>query len=164
MRLGSMIAGTVWLLCAGSAVAQSREAAMTPPGNPECRDYTVQPAVDGKPASVVGHACHAPDGRWQVVGAAPHSQAGVPAIGYPPPVVYYPYGSWLIGPPPAFSGGSFVFFGRRQLDHFHAFPQFHRFSPRFHRFSRFVPRFHGVPRHHFGGFGMRSFGVSRGHR
>lgn len=157
MRLSLMIAGSVLLLCGGSAGARSQEATIAPPGNAECRDYTMQAAIDGKPGGFVGHDCQAPDGRWQVVTGMPQSRPVVPLIQYPPPVVNYPYGGWLVGPPAGFSAGSFVFFGHPPFRQFHAFP-------RLHRFSRFSPRIHGVPRHHFRSFGMRSFGMARGHR
>lgn len=157
MRLSLMIAGSVLLLCGGSAVAQAQEATITPPGHAECRDYTMQAGIDGKPAGFVGHDCQGPDGRWQVVDGVPRSQAGGAGIGHAPPMVHYPYGGWLVGPPAGFSPGTFAFFDRPPFHQFHAFP-------RFHRFSRFVPRFHGGARHHFGGFGMRSFGRAGGHR
>ena len=156
LRLSLMIAGSVLLLWAGSGGARSQGAAIAPPGNAECRDYSMQAAIDGTPGGFVGHDCHAPDGRWQVVKGVPQSGPLVPAI-QPPPVVYYPYGGWLVGPPARFSAGSFVLFGRPPFHQFHAFP-------RFHRFSHFAPRFRGGARHHFGGFGMRSFGMAGGHR
>jgi hypothetical protein len=163
MRLGVMMAGTILFLTAGPAVAWSQVTTLTPPGNPECQDYTVQAAVEGRPATVVGHACQAPDGRWQVVQGAPVQPAIVPPltayppiipplIAYPPPSVYYPYGSWLVGPPVAFGAGSAAFFGTRQFSRFHAVHGFRRFP-------RFFFRFHaGVP-HHFRSVGVRSFGV-----
>jgi hypothetical protein len=65
-----------------------------------CREYTSTAIVDGQPQQTVGTACQQPDGRWQIVDAAPPSgtpsaapQATVvyPAYYYPYPYYPYPY-------------------------------------------------------------------------
>ena len=117
------------LVCSGCLAAPEREPIVsqatmtTTPGNPACRDYTLQAIVEGKPQTIVGHACQQPDGTWRIVEGPP----GQPVTVYvPPPYPYYPYyyDPWLWGPPIGFSVGAFAFVDRHQ--HVHDFRRFHR--------------------------------------
>ena len=126
MRLTTAMAG-IFLGCTACAVAGPppvvTQATMTvSPGNPACRDYTVQANIDGKPQTVVGQACQQADGTWRVTeGLAGQPQQLVEA--YPVPYPAYGYDPWLWGPPIGFSIGAFVFV---EHGHGHRFHDFHR--------------------------------------
>src|SRR5579871_6127966 len=64
------------------------------PQSAYCREYTATAVVDGKPQQTVGTACQQPDGRWQIVAAAPANEpaaAPPPTVAYPTYYYAYPY-------------------------------------------------------------------------
>src|SRR5712692_3776316 len=80
-----------------------------PANAPNCREYTAEVTIDGKPQQVVGRACRREDGSWQVVEGTVDQPAQFVAV-YPPPPYPYPYYyPWYWGPPFGFFGASFVF-------------------------------------------------------
>ncbi len=120
----------------------------TPPNNPACRDYTMQATIQGKPQTIVGHACQQPDGSWRIV-EGPQGQPGQVVTVYPPPAYAYAYpypayyDPWFWGPPVGFSVGALFFVDGHH--HFHHFHGFHRFP--FHGFHG------GMMAHRFWNFG-----------
>jgi len=114
------------------------------PGNPACRDYTAQVAIDGRAQQVVGHACHLPDGSWRVAEGTPEQPNRIvllyPAATYPD----YAYAPWFWGPSIGLGFGAQVFVGHPHR--FHNFARFHHDGFRhfggFHQFGSFHG-FHG---------------------
>jgi len=92
--------------------------ATIPANAPNCREYTAEATIDGKPQQVVGRACRREDGSWQVVEGTVDQPAQFVAV-YPPPPYPYPYYyPWYWGPPFGF-GASFVFVNRHHHGGFH---------------------------------------------
>jgi surface antigen len=95
-------------------------AGTAPPGQPDCREYTVPITVGTAQKQGVGESCRQPDGSWRIVEdtpGLPQQVYLVPPPLYPPPG--YVYDPWLYGPPFALTG-SFLFFHRfHHFDHGH---------------------------------------------
>ena len=89
-----------------------------------CREFTVQVAVEGEPRQGVGQTCQQPDGSWQVTLNTP----GLPQQVYtlPPQAIYldssyYWWDPWFYGPlfvgGPVFSARGFHRFHHHHVHH-----------------------------------------------
>lgn len=162
MRQILPLAGVI-LICAGCtqyAPAEpvfSQIIARPDPANPNCREYSAQATIEGRPQVVVGRACQQADGSWRIAERSPGQPTQYVITYAPPPYAYYPpYDPWLWGPPIGLSLGASVVF----LDRDHRFHHF-RFAGRrdgfrfggLHEGSRFEGMHHGFGRFGHGGRG-----------
>jgi len=142
-------AGTI-LACAGCVQAPqqplifSQVDSHVAADNPNCRDYSAQATMAGKPQQIVGRACLQSDGTWKIAEGPAGQPSEFVTVYAPPPAADYSYfDPWFWGLPVGLSLGTSAVFVDR--DH------------RFHHF-RFANTHNGF---RFGGF-HSGFGGSHG--
>jgi hypothetical protein len=145
MRELTLVVG-VTLACSGCVPPPpqpvfTQVASQVAPDDPNCRVYSAQATIDGRPQAIAGRACRQTDGTWRIAEGPPGQTPQFATVYAPPPYSYYPYyDPWLWDWPIGLSLGTSAIF----VDRDHRFHDF-RFAGRHDggRFGGFRGRFGG---------------------